>query len=45
LRLSRERKERERGERGSTYKKRAATTLVCYNTSIPQRGIASKSRN
>jgi len=48
----RKRGERERGERrekggekGSTYRKEAATTLVCYNTSILQGGMALKSRD
>jgi len=42
-----ERRERggKRGGRGSTYRRGAVTTSVRYDTSIPQGGMASKSKN
>jgi len=39
----RERGERGGGEKGSTYKRRAATTLAHYDTSTLQGSMASKS--
>jgi len=43
----RRKKEREErgGGRGSTYEKGAATTSACYDTSTPQGGMASRSRD